>query len=151
MAYVLKFLQAGGTNIGYHVVKALASKPESFTVEIIARKSSKSTFQQGVKVHYVDDELPHSQLIQALDGQDVLISAIGFDAIGLEDKLIDAAIDAKVKRFLPSEYGVNNTNPTTRALSPVFNAKGEVIEKLKGKESQSLSWTAVATGLWLDW
>ena len=102
-------------------------------------------------MHYVDDDLPHDQLVQALQGQDVLISAIGFGAVSLERNLIDAAIDAKVKRFLPSEYGVNNTDPAARALCPVFDAKGEIIKLLREKESTGLTWTAVPTGLWLDW
>ncbi|KAJ9607408.1 hypothetical protein H2200_008481 [Cladophialophora chaetospira] len=143
--------QAGGTNIGHHVVKALAEKPDLFNVSIIARKSSKSNFPAGVKLHYVDDEIPHDQLVAALKGQDALISAIGFGAIDLEEKLIDAAIEAKVYRFLPSEYGVNNTNPVARALCPVFDSKGKVVEYLKTKESKGLTWTAVPTGLWLDW
>ncbi|OQV07596.1 hypothetical protein CLAIMM_12004 [Cladophialophora immunda] len=142
---------AGGTNIGHHVVKALASKPDLFNVSIIARRSSKSTFPAGVTVHYVDDDLPHEQLVDALRGQDAVVSAIGFGAIAVEEKLVDAAVEARVKRFLPSEYGVNNANPAARALCPVFDAKGAIIEYLKQKESSGLSWTAVPTGLWLDW
>ena len=112
-------------------------------MSILARKSSKSTFQDGVTIHYVDDDLPHDQ--------DALISAIGFGAVSLEKNLIDAVIEAKVKRFLPSEYGVNNSDPVARALSPVFDAKGAIIELLREKESTGLTWTAVPTGLWLEW
>jgi hypothetical protein len=89
--------------------------------------------------------------VKALAGRDALISAIGFAAIALQKSLIEAAIDAKVKRFFPSEYGVNNTNPAARKVSPVFESKGATIEYLKSKESVGLSWTAVPTGLWLDW
>lgn len=132
-------------------MKALASKPDTFTVSIIARKSTKSNFQEGVTVHYVDNELPHDQLVAALQGQDALISAIGFGAIALEERLIEAAIEAGVERFLPSEYGVNNTFPAARALCPVFDAKGTIIDLLRSKEASGLAWTAVPTGLWLDW
>jgi hypothetical protein len=142
---------AGGTNIGHHLLKVLAAKPDLFTVSVISRASSKSTFPQGVKVHYVPDDMPHAELVQALTGQDVLISAIGFGAISLEEKLIDAAVDAKVQRFFPSEYGVNNTHPAARALNAVFYTKGAIIESLRAKEATGLSWTAVPTGLWLDW
>ena len=142
---------AGGSNIGHHLVKALLAKPDQFTVSIIARKSSSSTFPEGAEVKYVDDELPHDQLVAALQGQDALVSAIGFRAIALEQKLIDAAIDAGVRRFLPSEYGVNNANPPARELCPVFDAKGAIIDTLRQKEASGLTWTAVPTGLWLDW
>ncbi|KEF58491.1 uncharacterized protein A1O9_06417 [Exophiala aquamarina CBS 119918] len=147
----LRRVTAGGTNIGHHIVKRLAAKPSQFTVDIIARTSSKSSFPEGVKVHYVNNDTPHDQLVKILVGQDVLISAIGFGSISVQNALIEAAIEAKVKRFIPSEYGVNNTAPTARALSPVFDAKGGFIEYLQSKESTGLSWTSVATGLWLDW
>jgi hypothetical protein len=143
-------LQAGGTNVGHHLVKALAAKPDLFTVSILARKSSKSTFPAGVQVKYVDDALPHDQLVAALQGQDALISAIGSGALALEEKLIDAAADAHVKRFFPSEYGMDNTDPSARALVPFIDAKGAVIEYLVARQSR-LTWTAVPTGLWLDW
>ncbi|OCT53748.1 nmrA-like family protein [Cladophialophora carrionii] len=145
---------AGGTNIGHHIVKALSSKPDLFTVTILARRSSKSTFPAGVQVKYIDDPLPHDELVTALQGQDVVISAIGFGAIALERKLIDAAADAHVKRFFPSEYGVNNTHAAARALCPVFEAKGAIIDYLAEKHrvaAPHLTWTAVPTGLWLDW
>lgn len=142
---------AGGTNIGHHLVKALLSRPGTFNVSIIARKSSKSTFAPGAKVHYVEDELEHERLVEVLRGQDVLVSAIGFGAIQLEKKLINAAIEAKVRRFLPSEYGVNNTFRAARDLCPVFDAKGSIVDLLKEKEVEGLTWTSIPTGLWLDW
>ncbi|KAK5209497.1 hypothetical protein LTR99_007741 [Exophiala xenobiotica] len=146
---------AGGTNIGHHIVKALATKPESFNVSIIARKSTKSTFPEGVEVQYIDDALRHDDLVSAMRraGADVLVSAVGSggDIVAVEEKLIDAAIEANIRRFLPSEYGLNNTHPAARALCPIFDAKGRVVEILKEKEHTGLTWTAVPTGLWLDW
>lgn len=65
--------------------------------------------------------------------------------------MIDAAVEAGVRRFLPSEYGVDNTNPAARELSPVFEKKGATIEYLQSEEGSGLEWTAVPTGMWLDW
>jgi putative NADH-flavin reductase len=118
---------------------------------VLVRESSKSTFPAGANVIRVPDELTHSVLVQALKGQDAVVAAIGFPSLNAEYKLIDAAIEAGVERFLPSEFGVNNTHPKARELCPIFNAKGEVIEHLRSKEGTGLSWTAVSTGLWLDW
>ncbi|KIW73270.1 hypothetical protein PV04_01402 [Phialophora macrospora] len=142
---------AGGTTIGHHLVKALAAKPDLFTVTILARRSSKSTFPAGVQVKYVDDALPHDQLVAALQGQDALISAIGSGALALEERLIDAAADAHVNRFFPSEYGLNNTHARARALCPIVDTKGAMLEYVATKQPQRLTWTAVPTGLWLDW
>ena len=89
-------------------------------------------------------------------------------------KLIDAAIEAGVKRFFPSEYvypeqtlsrdissadtlwfryGFDNADPKSVWLSPVFKIKNEVASYLeeKVKENNNFSWTAVATGIWLEW
>jgi len=68
---------AGGTNIGHHVVKALAAKPESFNVSIIARKSTKSTFPDGVEVQYINDALRYDDLVNAMRGADAVVSAVG--------------------------------------------------------------------------
>jgi hypothetical protein len=104
-------------------------------------------------VQYIDDALAHDDLVSAMRGADAVVSAVGSagDIVAVEEKLIDAAVEAKVKRFLPSQYGLNNSHPAARALCPIFDAKGRVVEILKEKEHTGLTWTAVPTGLWLDW
>jgi hypothetical protein len=67
--------------------------------------------------------------------------------------LIDAAVAAGVRRFLPSEFGNDTEQPAVRAL-PVFKPKVAVQEYLKGKAgtgSAGLTYTLVATGPFLDW
>jgi nucleoside-diphosphate-sugar epimerase len=66
-------------------------------------------------------------------------------------RTIDAAITAGVKRYIPSEFGLVNTNPAAMAVSPVFREKGEVQNYLKSKESTGLTWTSFACGPWLTW
>jgi hypothetical protein len=65
--------------------------------------------------------------------------------------MIDAAIQAGVKRFLPSELSANGIAKAARELVPPFQQKWEVLEYLKEKEGQGLSWTGLATGPLLDW
>jgi hypothetical protein len=64
--------------------------------------------------------------------------------------LIDAAIKAGVKRFVPTEFGSNSFHAGAVATFPVLGKKRDVIEGLRGKESASFSWTALATGPFLD-
>ncbi|KAH9886389.1 hypothetical protein F4778DRAFT_758854 [Xylariomycetidae sp. FL2044] len=41
-------------------------------------------------------------------------------------RMIDAAIDAGVRRYVPSEYGLNNNmRPDSQALNSVSHDKGE--------------------------
>ena len=141
---------AGGDSIGHHILQALLANSQ-FTITIIARSSSTTKFPSSVRVVRIPASPSHSNLVEAFEGQDVLISAVGFPAQLSQHQLIDAAIEAGVKRFVPSDYGMDNMNPEMRKLSPVFESKGAVIDYLRAKEGVGLTWTSVATGLWLDW
>lgn len=122
-----------------------------FNVSIVTRKTSKSTFPPEANVIALDDSMLHTDLVDAMKDQEIVVSAVGPASLELQRDLIDAAIEAGVKHFIPSEYGVNNLHPKTRELSPIFNTKGTILEYLISKEHTGLTWTAVATGLWLDW
>lgn len=143
-------IDAGGTNIGHHIARALAADL-SFELSILARASSKSTYPSNATIITIADKATQEEYVQALRGQDAVVSCLGFESKPMEKALIDAAIEAGVKRFLPSEYGIDNTNPVSRGLSPIFSRKGAMIDYLKSKEDTGLSWTAVLTGMWLDW
>ena len=102
-----------------------------------------------MKVVKADYDSPDS-LKEAFKGQDAVISLVGGTALGDQNKLIDAAIAAGVKRFIPSEFGSNTADARTRAIVPVFEAKFSTVNYLKSKEKE-ISWTAIATGPFLDW
>ena len=102
-----------------------------------------------MKVVKADYDSPDS-LKEAFKGQDAVISLVGGTALGDQNKLIDAAIAAGVKRFIPSEFGSNTADARTRAVVPVFEAKFGTANYLKSKEKE-ISWTAIVTGAFLDW
>lgn len=141
---------AGGTNIGHYLAHALASDT-SFNLSILSRTSSKSSYPKEAKILTIPDKPTHADYVQAFKGQDAVISCLGYEGKKTEETMIDAAVEAGVKRFFPSEYGVDNTKVAARKLSPVFDMKGDTIEYLQRKEEEGLSWTAVPTGMWLDW
>ena len=69
-------------------------------------------------------------------------------------RLIDAAVAAGVKRFVPSEFGANNLDPRARKLVPVYDTKGAMREYLSAKTAASngsFTWTSFSCGSWLDW
>lgn len=141
---------AGGTNIGHHIANTL-SQDLSFELSILSRPASKSTYPPNANLIPIPANPTHKDYVRALRGQDAIVSAVGFEGKLTERAIIDAAIEAGVKRFLPSEYGVDNTNPAASGLSPVFKRKADIIEYLKSKEGSGLTWTAVPTGMWVDW
>ena len=90
-------------------------------------------------------------LTEALQGQDVVISTLGSTSLDKQLLLIQAAANAHVKRFIPSEFGSNTLNEKNATL-PVYKDKIAVQEALK-KESVSnrLSYTVICAGPFLDW
>ena len=137
---------AGG-NLGPSILRAFLSS--SFNTSVLSREGSNSTFPSGVTVLRANYDSIDS-LKQAFQGQDAVISLVGGGAVGDQNKLIDAAIAAGVKRFLPSEFGSNTPNPKIRAVVPAFEAKFGTVNYLKSKED-AISWTSVVTGPFFDW
>nr|OQO25329.1 hypothetical protein B0A51_06691 [Rachicladosporium sp. CCFEE 5018] len=143
-------VRAGGTNIGNHIARTLAADPY-FTVSVLSRRSDASYPPNTSVVSIPSGDASHADYVFAFRGQDVVISAIGAAGKPKEEIMIDAAIEAGVKRFFPSESGLDNTNAAARKLCPIFDMKGGMIDYLRSKESSGLTWTAVPTGMWLDW
>ncbi|KAM3080587.1 hypothetical protein ACMFMG_005528 [Clarireedia jacksonii] len=140
---------AGG-HLGPWIVSAFDNDP-NFNVSILSRTSSKSKFPQHLKVHLVNDDYPETKLLSAFNGQDAIISAMAPDQVSLQHKLINAAIKAGVKRFVPSEFGSDTRNTKAVELLPeYFNAKLETIDYLRSKEKEGLTWSAFVTGIFFE-
>jgi len=129
-----------------------ALKNSSFDVTVVAREGSKSTSElpSGTSV-VTADYSSHDSLVSAFKGADVVVSALASVAIASQTKLIDAAVEAGVKRFMPSEFGADTFNEKGRKL-PVYRAKIAVTDYLQemAKEGK-IEWTAVLGGPFLDW
>lgn len=61
--------------------------------------------QRGVKIVPTDLKGPEDQLVAAVKGQDVIISAISPMSIKDQIPLVDAAVKAGVGRFVPCDWG----------------------------------------------
>ena len=64
--------------------------------------------------------------------------------------MIDAAVEAGVKHFIPSEFGSNVSGNSKVAALPVFAGKVKTQEYLKTKSSE-ISWTVIVNGFFFDW
>ena len=109
-------LVAGATgNLGGKIVDALLKNGAE--VRAIVRQETNQEkiaklAQKGVKIFMVDMD-NKSQIVNACTGADCVVSALA----GLRDVIIDtqkilleAAIEAKVPRFIPSDYSTDFTN-----------------------------------------
>ncbi|KEF56862.1 uncharacterized protein A1O9_07052 [Exophiala aquamarina CBS 119918] len=141
-------LVGGSGRLGSFILdKLLASN--IFNVQVLKRVDSPSTHAAGVKVVEADFTDLES-LTTAFQGQDAVVSVVS-DAGALSQKLmIDAAIVAGVKRFLPSNFGSNLANPNTRRL-PIFTMKVAVEDYLIEKSKiTDLTYTFVNNGGFTD-
>ena len=141
-----KIAIAGATgNLGPTIVKSLVDA--GFEVTVLSQSGNTSSLPSAVKTVKVDYSSQES-LISALKGQDAFVSTI--PKHDEQPALIDAAIAAGVKRFIPSEFGSNIAGNANTAALPVFGGKKLTQDYLE-KKSNEISYTLISNGLFLDW
>jgi uncharacterized protein YbjT (DUF2867 family) len=141
-------LQATG-NLGPAVVQALLDA--GFTVTALTRIDSKSSVFPGAKVHKTDYSSIES-IAEAFKGQDAVVSTLATAALGQQQTIVDAAIKAGVKRFIPSEFGMDTTTiegGAKKILGAKIALQG-VLAKA-AEENKGFSWTGISTGMFFDW
>ncbi|TVY14193.1 Pinoresinol reductase 2 [Lachnellula arida] len=137
-------------SLGEPITKALIDSGK-FNVTVIKRPSSKASFPASVKVVPADTTSVES-VTAAFQGQDAVVSAVGTEGLQGQNVLIDAAIAAGVKRFLPSEFGSDLANPKVAAF-PIFGYKIATQKYLQEAiaAKPGLTYTYVVNGPFLDW
>jgi hypothetical protein len=80
------------------------------------------------------------------------VSTIATAALGEQQKIIDAAANAGVKRFIPSEYGINTQN-LWGGPAKILSVKTQTVEYLRklAAEHKAFSWTGLSTSMFFDW
>ncbi|KAK3305220.1 uncharacterized protein B0T15DRAFT_484907 [Chaetomium strumarium] len=148
-------------SIGRYVLRALLAEP-TFSITILQRSSSTTPLTTGtggggaddekVRVITIEDDYPTPALVQAFRGQDAVISCVTTLSVATQHRFIDAAIAAGVRRYVPSEFGLNNMRADAQALNRVFRDKGAVQQYLRDKAAAAeIEWMSVSCGMWLKW
>jgi len=139
------FAIVGAGVTGSFIVRQLSKDKAAGTINqviVLTRQGSKTTIDDDVKVIPVDYSDKESIKI-ALAGIDVVISTISPVALGLQVGIAEAAKEAGVKLFIPSEFG----GPTEGATEGLFGAKSRVQDQLK---SVGIPYALVYTGPHVD-
>jgi len=152
MAALIKKVALAGASgrLGPAILEQLLA--HNYDVTVLTRAESTATFPAAAKVQRVDYSSKES-LVAALKGQDAVVSAIANPAIDKQIILIDAAVEAGVKRFLPSEFGSDTTNAKAAAL-PVFRHKvnsQKALQERAAASTNGFTYTTVVTGPLLGW
>ncbi|CAF3263188.1 unnamed protein product [Rotaria sp. Silwood2] len=148
--YYKNVMLVGATgNLGKYILESLLAD-SSFFVTVLTRINSSATFPSNVnliKTDYSDTKA----LVKALSDQDVVISAVGGEglAVNFDLTLVQAALNAGVKWFIPSEFGID-TSHSTIANNPVLASKRAVAYFLKENQAR-IAHTFIITGIFLDW
>ncbi|KAF2185187.1 NAD(P)-binding protein, partial [Zopfia rhizophila CBS 207.26] len=148
MAAYQKVALLGKGWLGTAVVEQLAKSGFSVTVLTRSRASVKD-IPSGVSIAEVNYDSPES-VTSALKGQDVLVNTVGTEAIAGQKPIIDAAVAAGVKRYVPADYGSCTTDPEAQKL-PVIMPMADIQNYLKEKAGEGkIEWTVFQTGAFLD-
>lgn len=117
----------------------------------IVRTGSTIKFTLPDKVNRVAvDYSKPGTLVEALKGQDAVISALNTGFLDHQRALLDASVTAGVQRFIPSEFGSDTMNSNAAPL-PVFAHKIEAQQHIKQLAARGeMSYTIVINGPFLD-
>jgi nucleoside-diphosphate-sugar epimerase len=149
----IALIGANGT-LGPAVLCALLSA-QRFTITVLTRQSSKSTYAPPVTEIRISDSLPTDELVNALTGQDALVTTFAGSNADLQIRLADACVAAGVQRFVPADFGsCDSENPRALQLIPLYRGKKRVrahLVGLVGRSGGRFSWTSVVCGHFFDW
>ncbi|KAL7939269.1 NAD(P)-binding protein [Trichoderma chlorosporum] len=133
----------GGSAIAGNIIDAiLATKKHQLVV--LTRSPRPELEKQGAIVKVVDYE-SHEQLTKALQGVHTVLSCIwtyGPPVGTLQLALLEAAKDAKVKRFVPSEWSITAYDEVA-----YYKPKEAVWEAVK---KSGLEYTRIIPGIWTN-
>ena len=152
MAPVTFAVAGAGGLLGGPIIAALTAA--NHPVIILTRSESRSALKLPssslITIKEVDFK-SLSSLTAALQGVDVVVSCLASAALPDQITLVEAAVQAGVQRFIPSEFGSDTSNPANNVL-PVYKHKAATAEKLKDLAAQNpgFSYTLVFNQLFLD-
>lgn len=139
-------------NIGEHVIKAVLSNTfrNSYTlpIRVVTRDAEKAAskvpdLKKDLKFFSADISSGKG-LAEAFDGVDVVVNLLG---VGVpQKKVADAAAAAKVKIYIPSEFGCNLTN-----IGEFTDFAKVKIDELKYAQSLKLKTVVIAVGAFSEW
>ncbi|KAI0536498.1 hypothetical protein GGR58DRAFT_475224 [Xylaria digitata] len=134
---------AKGT-VGAPILSALLAASHKTTV--LTRPDSSTNFPSDVTVHvgdYNDEEFA----LRGLNGQEVLILALGFNAYDAQIPLIKAAAKAGVSYIVPCEFGSDPTHQKLNAEIQLMNMKAPYRKLI---EDLGVSWVGVTNNPWVE-
>ncbi|KAG8777456.1 hypothetical protein FRC15_011330 [Serendipita sp. 397] len=154
MAYQKIVVVGPGGRLGAPLVQALLqSQGNHFEVTALVRSTSDYTVPPNLDSSRIrvlkEDFTDHSALVAALSGHDAVVLAIpfGLDLLSASQAVINAAIEAGIKRVIPSEFE-SDESPLTQ---PLYGNKQAVRGLVKEAANEGkITYTLIRNGIWFD-
>ncbi|PVF93888.1 NAD(P)-binding protein [Serendipita vermifera] len=153
MATSTKVFHIGASgNVGAPILNALIAA-KKFEITVLARPTSSFTASDSsvkvVKLGF-DDK---AALVDALKGHDVVLISLG-DLVTLEEltkTIVEAAIEAGVRRIIPSEFGTDLRHSPGREQT-IFGSKHKLIAWFEQKAAEGvIEYSSIASGTFFEW
>ncbi|KAI5303868.1 hypothetical protein KEM56_007109 [Ascosphaera pollenicola] len=140
----------GGTGyIGKPIVRALANA--GFTVSVFTRTTQADTSFFPESVNVVTYDITPESIVGLLKNQDAVVSALSSSAMDAQRYILDAVVEAGVRRFIPSEYSTDPRETVSSEIIPSFGKKKDFYSYLvENADMRRIEYTAIATGPFLD-
>jgi hypothetical protein len=144
-----RILVIGAGELGLAILEAFAAHPSKPVLSVLLREGSPSAAavaHLGVTPVFADLAASVSDLAAVFAAFDIVLSAAGFGAgPGTQLRLAHAALQARVRRFVPWQFGVDYDAIGRGAPQPLFDEQLDVRALLRAQAD--VPWTVVSTGL----
>ncbi|KAF2738782.1 isoflavone reductase family protein [Polyplosphaeria fusca] len=157
---ISKVVVIGNRDLSRSIVSALVPEPTIerrpiYQVTVLTYPGQTpylpSRIAQNVVEHRTSN-FSSASLEQVFTGKDIVISTMAGGDYRIQVRIVDAAIAAGVRRFIPHEFGHDSLNKRIQERIPRSLQRARVIGYLRSMsaEHESFEWTAVAVGCTLD-
>ncbi|KAI2602151.1 NAD(P)-binding protein [Hypoxylon sp. NC1633] len=150
MSTAIRVAIVGATGrTGKSIVDGLIVSETNFEITALARPSSidsaanNALKKRGIHVVAADLDGPKEDLVTILTGIDVVLSCIAYTHFAAQVPLAEAAKEAGVSRFVPSEW----STPTTRGVMHLHDEKDDVLAAI---QRLGLPYTVIDVGWWAE-
>ncbi|KAF4444406.1 hypothetical protein F53441_11130 [Fusarium austroafricanum] len=155
-------LVLGAGELGLCVLEALAAHPKRQRVSVLVRQATldsaapdKKKLVQRIRALNAGTEAADvvnasvGELAGVLANYDVVVSCNGMGLpSGTQLKLLDAVLEAKVKRYFPWQFGMDYDVIGQGSSQDLFDEQLEVRQRLRAQKN--VDWTIVSTGLFMS-
>ncbi|KAH7118023.1 hypothetical protein B0J11DRAFT_592605 [Dendryphion nanum] len=146
---IKKVVLAGATGTLGSLILSILSQSVEFEVTVVVRRTN-ATFPSRVTVKVADFNSV-SSLTEAFEDQDAVIDATSGSDPGVNIRIIDAAVRARVYRIIPAEFSVDPENAKARSM-PVFQGKDKAFHHVQELASEDkITYTTISNGAFMDW